>query len=184
MKVKIKCNYCGKEAEKDHWNIRKHKPSYCNNKCSNAKTNSKWDNYIPQSERKICEKCGQRRDYRNKNNLCQKCLNIEIRLKILETPIGELRKKHKLKIGKWYSSELRIHCRNHNYELTKLPCQVCGYDKHVELCHIKPISSFTDEITIGEINDPTNILVLCPNHHWEFDNQLIILSEIGRRGGS
>jgi HNH endonuclease len=46
----------------------------------------------------------------------------------------------------------------------------CGYSKHVEICHIKEVKSFPDDAKIKEINDPSNLLYLCPNCHWEFDN--------------
>ncbi len=49
-------------------------------------------------------------------------------------------------------------------------CQRCGYDKHVEVCHIKPISEYDLDTLISVINDPSNLIVLCPNHHWEFDH--------------
>lgn len=49
-------------------------------------------------------------------------------------------------------------------------CEKCGYDKHVEICHIKSVSSFPDEAYLKEINSPSNLLYLCPNCHWEFDN--------------
>ena len=42
--------------------------------------------------------------------------------------------------------------------------------KHVELCHIKPIHSFSETSTLGEINSENNVVQLCPNCHWEFDN--------------
>lgn len=50
-------------------------------------------------------------------------------------------------------------------------CQYCGYDKHVEVCHIKPIHSFHEDTLVTVINDPSNILILCPNCHWEHDKQ-------------
>lgn len=50
-------------------------------------------------------------------------------------------------------------------------CQFCGYDKHVEVCHIKPIHSFPESALISEVNHITNILVLCRNDHWEFDRK-------------
>lgn len=184
MKIKVKCNRCGIVLEKNHWSINKNKPCYCSRKCSNIKTNSRWDNYTPKNQRGICSECGNKRDVRNKTELCQKCLNKKRKIQVLETTIGELRKKHKLKFGKWYSAEIRNHCRNHNLNLTKLPCQKCGYDKHVELCHIIPVNNFDDSSTIGEINNPNNLVVLCPNHHWEFDNNILSLNEIGRRNGS
>jgi HNH endonuclease len=51
-----------------------------------------------------------------------------------------------------------------------LVCNVCGYDIHVEIAHIKAIKDFSEESTIREINDASNLVALCRNHHWEFDN--------------
>ena len=50
-------------------------------------------------------------------------------------------------------------------------CQKCGYDKHVEVAHIKAISIFDENTLISVINHPSNLLVLCPNCHWEFDHK-------------
>lgn len=60
-------------------------------------------------------------------------------------------------------------------------CQRCSYSKHIELCHIKVIHTFDINSTLGEINSPDNLLILCPNCHWEFDNGLLPLSEIPKR---
>jgi predicted restriction endonuclease len=54
-------------------------------------------------------------------------------------------------------------------------CEVCGYNTHVEVCHIKSVSSFSDDTLITEINSIDNLVGLCPNHHWEFDNGKIKL---------
>lgn len=56
-----------------------------------------------------------------------------------------------------------------------LKCSNCGYDKHVEVCHIKSISSFNNESKISEINDISNLILLCPNCHWELDNGILKL---------
>ena len=50
-------------------------------------------------------------------------------------------------------------------------CFICGYDKHIEIAHIKSVSDFSDDTKISEINDIHNLIALCPNHHWEFDNE-------------
>ena len=55
-------------------------------------------------------------------------------------------------------------------------CANCGYDKHVETCHIKSISSFDSTTTIGEINDLSNLIYLCPNCHWELDKGILKVS--------
>lgn len=49
-------------------------------------------------------------------------------------------------------------------------CKACGYSLHVECCHIKPIADFDSSATLSEVNDLSNLVYLCPNHHWEFDN--------------
>jgi len=54
-------------------------------------------------------------------------------------------------------------------------CRVCGYDKHVEVCHIKAIKSFDDSATFSEVNSIHNLVFLCPNCHWEFDKGLLNL---------
>jgi len=55
-------------------------------------------------------------------------------------------------------------------------CQICGYDKHVEVCHIHPIKDFPEDTSIKEVNQLTNLIYLCPNHHWELDNGILDLS--------
>lgn len=52
----------------------------------------------------------------------------------------------------------------------ELKCEECGYDKHVEIAHIKSISSFREDTMISEINSFDNLKILCPNCHWEFDH--------------
>jgi hypothetical protein len=51
-------------------------------------------------------------------------------------------------------------------------CYYCGYDKHVQTCHIKPISSFPLNAKLEEVNAEDNLLLLCPNCHWELDHDL------------
>lgn len=52
-------------------------------------------------------------------------------------------------------------------------CMNCGYNKHVEVCHIKAIKDFDSKASILQVNSPENIAILCPNCHWEFDNNLL-----------
>lgn len=51
-------------------------------------------------------------------------------------------------------------------------CVRCGYDKHYEVCHIKPVNSFHEDTLISKINHLDNLIALCPNCHWEFDKGL------------
>lgn len=51
-------------------------------------------------------------------------------------------------------------------------CESCGYSKHVQVCHIKPIQSFDLSTLIKDINAKENLILLCPNCHWEYDHQI------------
>lgn len=55
-------------------------------------------------------------------------------------------------------------------------CQICGYTNHVEVCHIRPVSSFNLDTPISVVNQRNNLVILCPNHHWELDNNLLKLN--------
>lgn len=54
-------------------------------------------------------------------------------------------------------------------------CLVCGYNKHIEICHIKAVNEFDDNTTLREVNNIDNLIALCRNHHWEFDNNIITI---------
>lgn len=65
-------------------------------------------------------------------------------------------------------------CSHARYHLLKSGrpqiCARCGYDKHVECCHIQGVATFEATATISEINALTNLAWLCRNCHWEFDH--------------
>lgn len=72
------------------------------------------------------------------------------------------------------SATIRRHARKVYAESGGLQaCAICGYDWHVEVCHIRPINSWPLDTPIAVINNPENLVALCPNHHWEFDHQLV-----------
>ena len=54
-------------------------------------------------------------------------------------------------------------------------CVICGYDKHVEISHIKGISEFELDAPISEVNALANLTALCRNHHWELHHGLITI---------
>lgn len=69
--------------------------------------------------------------------------------------------------------------RNHARTITASRPQVCyhcQYDKHVEVCHIKDIAEFPTDTKLAIVNHPDNLVLLCPNCHWEFDNELLKIS--------
>jgi len=51
-------------------------------------------------------------------------------------------------------------------------CECCGYNKHVEIAHKKAVSTFEGDTLISVINSKENLMALCPNCHWEYDQNL------------
>lgn len=54
-------------------------------------------------------------------------------------------------------------------------CRHCGYSRHVESVHIRPVDAFPETAPLHEINHPTNLAYLCPNCKWEFEHGLFAL---------
>jgi hypothetical protein len=92
----------------------------------------------------------------------------EIRLK------GDLKSKTQCWVQ--WRTVITKHARD-TYRSTKnsAKCEVCDYDHHVVVCHIKSVASFPDTATIAEINHPDNLVGLCPNCHWDLDHGLLKL---------
>jgi len=49
-------------------------------------------------------------------------------------------------------------------------CEICGFDRVVQVCHINPISD-------GGEDSFDNTVSLCPNHHWIFDHDKLTKAE-------
>lgn len=118
--------------------------------------------------------------YRKICNMCIKS-NKDVRFaKIKQQTIEQYYSSLNWKAGhpqhRW--NHIRKLCRSWNQELKKNGCQACGYQLHVEYCHIKPVASFPLTATLGEVNDPSNILILCRNHHWEQENGYLDVSSL------
>lgn len=82
--------------------------------------------------------------------------------------MGHYRSKTGVVHPSWLMSEIRSHCRIINRDRVQA-CQVCDYDFYVEHAHIRAVSDFPDDALVRDVNDSTNVLLLCPNHHKEFD---------------
>lgn len=57
------------------------------------------------------------------------------------------------------------------YERYGGKCLVCGFNSIIEICHIIPRY-------IGGTNEPSNLIVLCPNHHAMFDRGMLKIKDI------
>lgn len=120
------------------------------------------------SQNNPCDYCGELCWSKKKTNRrCEKCKIKHSREKMSKLTIGE-KTYTKHKYAKY--SYIRFHAKQLAKELNWTKCKKCGYDKHVEICHIKPVASYPENTTLEVINSIDNLLPLCPNCHWEFDN--------------
>jgi hypothetical protein len=72
-------------------------------------------------------------------------------------------------------ARLRQHARRLYNAVRPYRCVRCGYDKHIEVCHKRALTSFPSDTPIAVVNDLDNLVGLCPNCHWEFDHGLLQL---------
>jgi len=147
---------------------------FCNHVCA-AKYNNSFRNGVKyrgraNSKAIICPECGGKKSTRS--NMCKNCA-------IRDRLFGNLYKTTKGKLfGQRGYFRARALIQTHSLKMWRIldggaECKICGYSKHIHVCHKKSVSSFSDESTILEINDIDNLIALCPNHHYEYDNGLL-----------
>lgn len=150
------CVNCGKETPN---------PKFCSRSCS-----ASYNNKQRQKVKRYCIECGA---YIGEGVNCRKkyCDNcrpgfVDWNLVTLE----EVEEKRTYQTHSRIRDLARAKIKN---EPRFCKCAECGYDKHIEVCHVKAIQDFEKTATIEDINDLSNLVGLCPNHHWEFDNGLL-----------
>ena len=157
--MKVKCLNCDKEFEKSNTAIKKSPNHYCSRSCSTTANNKKYQKRTKTKKCKVCDNLilGDR-------TYCEEHKN-----QIIDYTLSECiyDRHHKSSAFSLVRSRARTFAKSLGWN----SCCKCGYDKHVEIAHIKPISDFSLDTRISEVNDVSNILPLCPNCHWEFDNQ-------------
>ena len=145
---------------------------YCSKSCA-AKINNKLVPKRTIEKQNLCLECNKklsRYKGQRKTQLCLKCFNNN---KIKTTFLKTKKEMTELSYDVAHKYEkIRQHAKRYakknNWVMTI--CEKCGYDKHTELCHRKPIYSFLETSILKEINCRENIIFLCPNCHWELDN--------------
>lgn len=108
------------------------------------------------------------------SSICLSCKGTD-KTPIEERSYKDLKNKYN---GDWYRARMPIAKnarKSYDRSGKDKKCYLCGYDKHVEICHIKAVADFDENTLIKEINSPDNLVALCRNHHWELDNGLIKL---------
>lgn len=161
MKIKTNCKECRKEFE----GLRdtNSKNYFCSRSCSVRYNNKKKAKRKPEHK---CLKCGVKINAKRKH--CEEHFKewLENQCKDMTLKEAIYKKHHRSNAYSLIRGRARTIAKNLNMNF----CEKCGYNKHVEICHKKPISQFSDDVLISIINSPDNLIALCPNCHWEFDN--------------
>ena len=152
--------------------------SFCSRKCSNAFKNIY--NHPRKGKGKgtpLCKECKINSVPSYGHKLCSNCSSVRF-IFSSDPTVKELKEYYKnCKHSTGMQSYIRSNARSTFSRKEKPVCFNCSYNRHVEVCHIKPIHSFTDDSKLSEINNETNLVYLCPNCHWEFDNGLLTISK-------
>lgn len=183
------CDFCNKIIEiKEGQKVQEvRRKKFCNQSCA-AKINNE-EYHKRKKLRRIVFKFICTRNKR-KNNEIVKILKERIKKLIKEKVVIviKIRRNEKFhylsgtkkelfdKSKNWQGARsiIQKHAR-YVYKKSNKPkkCIECEFDKHFEVCHKKPVSDFSDDSDIvSEINNIDNLIALCPNHHWEFDNKM------------
>ena len=165
--MKVICKTCDKEFDKFPNQINKTINNFCSRSCSATYNNKIYP------KRKWCGTkcldCGRKLSTKNTKR-CQGC-----RRKYTLKEFNSHTLKEKLLKG-GVGSHKYVMIRTRARDVLKLEgrvkeCEHCEWNKHVNVCHIKAISSFSLDTLISEINSPNNLKYLCPNCHWEMDHK-------------
>ena len=155
------CKNCSKviEVNENERASTVKKKIFCNRSCSTQHNNR----IKPKRKKRIREK--KIKETKDKENL------------YFELTKEELENKHGGTYFNWRASISKNARKTFNNSGLCKKCIVCGYDNHVDIAHIVPVSEFDKSSKLSEINGMINLVPLCPNHHWEFDSGLITREE-------
>lgn len=149
------CKNCGKST---------HNPRFCSKSCSAVYNNRLTPKRSLSNKCKQCDtKIFSGRSY------CKSCYN-KITEKHNDLTLGDAMKRYSKHHRSSAFAIVRTRARQIAKKLGYNKCAECGYSKHIEVAHIKAISSFDLSTLISAINSPENLIPLCPNCHWEFDH--------------
>lgn len=162
------CEQCNKEYVASHIRQR-----FCSKACSNAGVKRRikkitycsaegCNNVVSYYLNKFCKSCIDKKAHWARNSNTGKLLP--------EQTIAEA--SHKRRGGANAYDNIRCNARKIMREAIDggVGCTHCGWNHHVQVCHIKSINSFSKDTLVSEVNDKKNLILLCPNCHWLFDN--------------
>ncbi len=154
----MKCLFCGAETDN---------PKFCSSSCAARYNNRAFPKRTRQ--RFFCKTCGTEIAYRR--SYCENCDPTKPK-DFSNVTIAQVRSQARYQANAW----IRKLARRTFYNSDKPKCCYrCGYTKHFEVCHVKPIQNFPENTPMAVVNSLDNLVALCPNCHWELDHDLLSL---------
>lgn len=150
-------------------------PKFCSSSCS-ASYNNHTKPKRTRSER-FCKHCGESvgpQLSRGARGFC--CSDCKPGQLSHTLTLGELKGSGNANRGGRYPMIRNWSRKTYIRSGRPMECFHCGYDYHVDICHIRDVSDFPLTATVEEVNDLSNLVALCRNHHWEFDHGHLKLS--------
>lgn len=161
--AKLTC--CNCHTPYEGYKHKRSKNTFCSKSCAAQFNNTK---YPKREKTKVCKTCSNK--ISSSATYCPECISKGKHLRGL--PVTASRTIASMIRGRKDSNrytDIRKHAQVQTKDRPK-KCVICGYDKHAQTCHIKEIKEFPKTATLGEVNDPRNLVMLCMNHHWELDH--------------
>lgn len=164
--MKVECAYCGAEFDKRKDQVEKTNRNFCCRSHAASFNNKAHPKRKPEH---VCSDCG--KPLPSKADRCSKCKVKFTHSEYSKRTLGSTLYGDEDTATPYRYSHVRRHAKK-VLEFTgrEKKCEKCGYDKHVEACHIKAIVDFDLDSLLSEVNSPDNLLYLCPNCHWEHDH--------------
>jgi hypothetical protein len=148
-----KCDLCQNPTEN---------PRFCSRSCAASVNNKK---YVKRKNYNTCSSCNL--PLKPGRKYCDECYQKTFRAQDMTLKEAIYKKHHKSSAFALVRARARATDKAKNAKC----CELCGWDKHFEVCHVKPISDFSENAMLSEINKDCNIIILCPNCHWLFDHK-------------
>ena len=164
----VACQECGKNFKKNNSAIKTGKGNFCTRNCAGKYNNRKrYENGQASPLKLPRPKCISNscvnEAFRTRGGYCAECIKEKKHYQGSGSIILQTIEFASRRGGANRYDSIRANAR-HQYrdELNNPCCEKCGYNKHVELCHIIPISAFPKDTIVEIVNRRDNIVFLCP----------------------
>jgi hypothetical protein len=157
MSIEGICNHCNTAFSRPRKGGAKDLGKFCSSSCSASFNNPRR----PSRARKkpACDDCGGPKSWAGQ--VCRQCRSLKLNSRTL----ADLRAEY---------STAQFHAKVRGLARAAYTgprrCAACGYDLHVDVCHIRDVRDFPPTATLAEVNALTNLIALDKRCHWEFDH--------------